>query len=85
MEDIETILDTLVYDGKVEKTIAASANTSSERGADQVWLYRTLTPLIPPTGLMRMPCGVCPVSTSNYNQLPGYCVQCVQFLFSKVR
>ncbi|KAK2160254.1 hypothetical protein LSH36_137g04046 [Paralvinella palmiformis] len=61
MEDIETILDTLVYDGKVEKTITASANTSSERGADQVWLYRTLTPLIPPTGLMRMPCGVCPI------------------------
>ena len=62
MEDIETILDTLVYDGKVEKTITASASTSSGRAAGQVWLYRTLTPLIPPTGLMRMPCGVCPVS-----------------------
>ncbi len=52
------ILNTLIYDGKVERTIVAAADGSE----DQTKLYRAVRPLIPPTGLMRMPCGVCPVS-----------------------
>lgn len=61
IEDIETILNTLIFDGKLEKTIAASTGAGAEGGEDQVRLYRAITPLIQPTGLMRTPCGVCPV------------------------
>ena len=59
VEDIEAILDTLIYDGKVEKSIAASGAGDN---TDPVKLYRTVQPLIAPTGLARTPCGVCPVS-----------------------
>ncbi|XP_071041825.1 DNA-directed RNA polymerase III subunit RPC6 isoform X3 [Parasteatoda tepidariorum] len=54
MQDIETILDTLIYDGKVEKCLSPS---SSDR-----YVYRDVKPLVTSCGLMRVPCGVCPVS-----------------------
>ncbi|KAK3093269.1 hypothetical protein FSP39_013476 [Pinctada imbricata] len=62
-EDIETILDTLIYDGKVERSIVAGAGRS---GDGQNKLYRSINPLVPPTGLMRMPCGACPVFDQCY-------------------
>ena len=37
----------------------SSSNTSSTGG--QKKLFRALVPLMPVTGLMRTPCGVCPV------------------------
>ena len=52
LEDIEAILDTLVFDGKVEKTI---------KDHDKKY-YRSIEPLVPTTGLVRIPCGICPVS-----------------------
>jgi len=52
MEDIENILDTLIFDGKVEKTT---------KGNDAKF-YRAIEPLVPTTGLVRIPCGICPVS-----------------------
>ena len=52
MEDIENILDTLIFDGKVEKTT---------KGKDAKF-YRAIEPLVPTTGLVRIPCGICPVS-----------------------
>ncbi len=51
IEDIESILDTLVFDGKVEKTVKEN---------DQKF-YRAIDPLLPTTGLVRIPCGVCPM------------------------
>ena len=59
MEDIETILMTLMYDGKVERTVAA---TGGGDGSSQVKLFRAVLPLIEPTGLIKTPCGVCPVN-----------------------
>lgn len=55
VEDIEMILDTLVYDGKVEKTIV------SESGSGQVKTYRAVQKLLYSAGFVRIPCGVCPV------------------------
>ena len=49
-EDIETILDTLVFDGKAERSVA-----------EEKRFYRAVDPLLPATGLMRTPCGGCPV------------------------
>lgn len=72
LDDIESILDTLVYDGKVEKTMSvgqAAASSSSgaaveptkdDRGGG-VKVYRSIRSLVVSTGLMRIPCGVCPV------------------------
>lgn len=51
VEDIEMILDTLIYDGKIQKTITA----------DNI-LYRAIQPLVQLSGLIKTPCGVCPVS-----------------------
>lgn len=51
VEDMETILDTLLYDGKVERSVAM----------DGSHLYRAVESLLPAPGIVRIPCGVCPV------------------------
>jgi len=60
-EDIESILDTLIFDGKVEKT------TRTQEGVE-VKFYRAVESLLPNTGLVRIPCGVCPV-VKNCNDI----------------
>lgn len=62
MEDIETILNTLIYDGKVEMTIIAAKEGTVGSVDGHMKLYRAVNPIIPPTGLVRAPCGLCPVS-----------------------
>ncbi|XP_063242391.1 DNA-directed RNA polymerase III subunit RPC6 isoform X2 [Bacillus rossius redtenbacheri] len=54
VDDMETILDTLVYDGKVERSTAM----------DSTRLYRAIKSLLPSPGIVCMPCGVCPVLRS---------------------
>ncbi|XP_059561439.1 DNA-directed RNA polymerase III subunit RPC6 isoform X5 [Myotis daubentonii] len=61
MEDIETILNTLIYDGKVEMTIIAAKEGTVGSVDGHMKLYRAVNPIIPPTGLVRTPCGLCPV------------------------
>ncbi|PNF34936.1 DNA-directed RNA polymerase III subunit RPC6, partial [Cryptotermes secundus] len=51
VEDVETILDTLLYDGKVERTVATDGDH----------FYRAVESLLPAPGIVRLPCGVCPV------------------------
>ncbi|PBC33920.1 DNA-directed RNA polymerase III subunit RPC6 [Apis cerana] len=51
VEDLEMILNTLVYDGKVERTLSGDGNT----------LYRAVESLLNPPGLIKSTCGVCPV------------------------
>lgn len=58
VEEIEMILDTLVYDGKIEKTM------ERETASGQIKTYRAITKLIPSAGFVRIPCGVCPVIRS---------------------
>lgn len=66
MEDIETILNTLIYDGKVEMTIIAAKEETVGSVDGQMKLYRAVNPILPPTGLVRAPCGLCPVSKSCF-------------------
>jgi len=54
--DIEKILDTLIYDGKVEQRLQAGSGVQ-----DQLRLYRVIQSLLPPVGLIKTPCGICPV------------------------
>lgn len=66
MEDIETILNTLIYDGKVEMTIIAAKEGTVGSVDGHMKLYRAVNPIIPPTGLVRAPCGLCPVSYNGF-------------------
>ncbi|GAB0092830.1 DNA-directed RNA polymerase III subunit RPC6 [Sergentomyia squamirostris] len=50
-EDLETILKTVVYDGKAEQIVQMDGSV----------LYRAVVPALPPPGLVQMPCGICPV------------------------
>ena len=52
--NIETILNTVVYDGKAERITVADGGGVSH-------LYRSIPLLTPSTGFSKIPCGVCPV------------------------
>lgn len=67
MDDIETILNTLIYDGKVEMTVIAAKEGTVGSVDGQVKLYRGVNAVLQPTGLIRTPCGLCPVTA------PGSC------------
>jgi DNA-directed RNA polymerase III subunit RPC6 len=58
VENIETILDALVFDGKVEKSTTSDGNCNG-----QVKMYRTVVQPLPFASITRNPCGVCPVIT----------------------
>lgn len=62
MDDIETILNTLIYDGKVEMTVIAAKEGTVGSVDGQMKLYRGVNPVIQPTGLVKTPCGLCPVT-----------------------
>uniref|UniRef100_T2M5M4 DNA-directed RNA polymerase III subunit RPC6 n=1 Tax=Hydra vulgaris TaxID=6087 RepID=T2M5M4_HYDVU len=67
IKDIETILSTLLYDGMAEMIIVSDSSMDNiESGVIQKKLYRAVKPLLPVTGLMRIPCGVCPVVKNCY-------------------
>ncbi|ELV13003.1 Protein transport protein Sec23B [Tupaia chinensis] len=65
MEDIETILNTLIFDGKVEMTIIAAKEGTVGSVDGHMKLYRAVSTIIPPTGLVRAPCGLCPGTFPN--------------------
>ncbi|KAG7486196.1 DNA-directed RNA polymerase III subunit RPC6 [Solea senegalensis] len=61
MDDIETILNTLIYDGKVEMTVIAAKEGTVGSVDGQMKLYRGVNAIIHATGLVKTPCGLCPV------------------------
>lgn len=50
-DDLETILKTVVYDGKAERLVQIDGTN----------LYRAVESAQPTPGLVQMPCGICPV------------------------
>lgn len=50
-DDLETILKTVVYDGKAERIVQV----------DGISLYRAIESPLPTPGLAQTPCGVCPI------------------------
>ncbi|KAG5671403.1 hypothetical protein PVAND_001601 [Polypedilum vanderplanki] len=50
-DDLDTILKTIVYDGKAQRILQA----------DGKYLYKAVESLLPPEGLVQTPCGICPV------------------------
>ncbi|KAK3859494.1 hypothetical protein Pcinc_034399 [Petrolisthes cinctipes] len=65
IEDIETILDTLVYDGKVERSISGGGGGGG--GEESVKLYRIVSSLLPTPNIITIPCGVCPLIKECYH------------------
>ncbi|KAG7248250.1 hypothetical protein CRUP_013162 [Coryphaenoides rupestris] len=61
MEDIETILNTLIYDGKVEMTLVAAKEGTVGSVDGQMKLFRSVNPVIQTSGLVKTPSGLCPV------------------------
>ncbi|XP_018606195.1 DNA-directed RNA polymerase III subunit RPC6 isoform X2 [Scleropages formosus] len=83
MEDIETILNTLIYDGKVEMTIIVAKEGTVGSVDGQMKLYRGVNPIIQPTGLVRTPCGLCPVFDDCHEGgeiSPSNCVYMAEWL-----
>lgn len=70
MDDIETILNTLIYDGKVEMTVIAAKEGTVGSVDGQMKLYRGVNTIIQPTGLVKTPCGLCPVTRSVHALRP---------------
>ncbi|XP_076463590.1 DNA-directed RNA polymerase III subunit RPC6-like [Babylonia areolata] len=58
MKDIVDVLRTLVYDGKAKEVSTVSTGSAQDEGDK---MYRVARPLIQTTGLMRVPCGYCPL------------------------
>ncbi|CAF0812065.1 unnamed protein product [Brachionus calyciflorus] len=61
-EDIETILNTLVFDGKCERSVMTKQN-------EQIGLYRAVNSVLDPkkgSNLIRLPCGICPLIDNCY-------------------
>lgn len=80
MDDIETILNTLIYDGKVEMTVIAAKEGTVGSVDGQVKLYRGVNPIIQPTGMVRTPCGLCPVSDVTGHHCFNGCLRWDDFL-----
>lgn len=50
-DDLETILKTVVYDGKAERIVQP----------DGISVYRAIESPLPTPGLVQIPCGICPI------------------------
>ena len=83
---IEMLLDALVYDGKVERTVSAAdpgRQVDDGDGPSVVKLYRALRVDLPTAGVMCVPCGVCPVvhqCTPDGAISPATCVYMKEWL-----
>ncbi|CAF3335739.1 unnamed protein product [Rotaria sp. Silwood2] len=74
-QDIESILYTLICDGKIEK-MAVASTTTNENGAKQN-LYRSIRSTIDSTPVVRNPCGICPVFNDCHDEgviTPNTCI-----------
>jgi DNA-directed RNA polymerase III subunit RPC6 len=64
VEDIESILNTLVYDGKVERSVMSNNLTANVTSVEHIYLYRAVGAVLDAklgSGLIRIPCGICPL------------------------
>lgn len=59
---MESILDTLIFDGKAELSARTTGASGVTSGDTSVKIYRAVKPLSDTSALVRTPCGVCPVS-----------------------
>ena len=80
----------MVFDGKVERSVVVAQEASADDGCEAAAptrFYRAVEPLVATAGLMRSPCGGCPVardcSESAVNPVnPVKCAYIKQWLTS---
>jgi len=63
LKDMEAILDTLIYDGKVELSATTSGVPGTQGDESSVKIYRSVKTLASTSAFVQTPCGVCPVIT----------------------
>ncbi len=71
VQDIESILNTLIYDGKIEKLSIANENGAKQN------LYKSVKPIIDSTPFVRNPCGICPIFNDCHDDgliTPSTCI-----------
>lgn len=81
--NIETILNTLVYDGKAETGVVMGGRGEEGGGDGVTTVYRLSRPLISEAALSRVPCGVCPVINECSDEgaiSPSTCLYMKQWL-----
>ncbi|XP_012942278.1 DNA-directed RNA polymerase III subunit RPC6 isoform X2 [Aplysia californica] len=61
LKDMEAILDTLIYDGKIELSARTAGSVGSTSGDSSIKIYRAVKTLSDTSAFVRTPCGVCPV------------------------
>ncbi|CAF3694842.1 unnamed protein product [Rotaria sordida] len=66
VQDIESILYTLICDGKIEKMIVAST-TMNANGTKQN-LYKSIKSMIDSAPIVRNPCGICPIFNDCHDE-----------------
>lgn len=77
--NIESILDTLMYDGKIERIVGNS--TMKKENEKKSNLYRSMKPLIESSPIVRNPCGICPVFNDCHDEgliTPSTCIYLTQ-------
>lgn len=80
LEDVEAILNTLVFDGKVETQITSGGGGDA---GNHVKLYRSMPSLISSAAIACVPCGVCPIRQSCHeggDVSPSKCVYMNEWL-----
>ena len=79
VSNIDQILTTLTYDGKVEVTVQLTS------AKDQAKLYRVASPFLATTGMVYTPCGICPVNFKYLIIVINLCFQLGDFTMSRWR
>jgi len=60
-DDVQGLLDRLVYDGKIEKRLRTTTLGSSGDDEDDAWMYKAVNNSKSETTLTSTPCGQCPI------------------------
>ena len=60
-DDIQGLLDRLIYDGKIEKRLRSSLASNGAEDEDDAWMYKAVNTSKTDNVLTDTPCGQCPV------------------------
>lgn len=71
-DEIEAILQSLIYDGQVEQAVVSALDGNTKA-------YRVSRPYVQSTGLMHMPCGTCPVQSDCHDDGEVTPLKCIYF------
>jgi len=60
-DDVQGLLDRLVYDGKIEKRLRSSILSNGAEDEEDTWMYKAVNKSKSETSLTGTPCGQCPI------------------------